>query len=387
MEPGTMAALGSAAASLYGAFSGGGGPSGASTQFLNNRANQTNIDMFELERNRAISNDLVAQNQWNKSYSLGKFTDERNFRRQTAEWDAAHQLNKEQFALNRTDRAHEFKANMQWSKDQYNRAEAERARNIQTQVADATAAGVHPLFALGASPGYSGGSSLPGGGSSSGGGASGSSYGSTGIPSPQGPGGTVSGSAAGAGLQAMQRGNNRAHALSNAVEALGRIGELKSTNLSNKLAAAKTNQEIAESQHRMRMDEVEAQIAQGNLQRSAQKINITGEGRKATIKQPPAINDRNRNLVDKRVRTDYKGRRHNVLSGPFGSKWWYPEQVDKGEVGEEFGGEAAAITIGAGGLAEGYINELENSVVQRSRKLQRKMNAYSKRLGSKGEPR
>lgn len=327
--------------------------------FLNNRAYQTQWDQWNAEHNRALHNDLVSQSQFDRAFGHHVADTDRKFNRTAMENDRSYNRGVYEFNLNRQDRQSEYDRSMAWSREQYDRAELERSRKIQTAVADATKAGVHPLFALGASPGFSGGSSLPSGGSPVPGGSSGGGYASSGGPSPQGPGGTVAGSAGAAGLQAISSGAARMGETSHFLGALRDMQRLKASEAQDALYAAKTAQEIKESEHRMKMSEVEAQIGQSQLALHTQRINQTGMGRGATVDPPPKkTNERSKDLVDKKIITDALGRKHNVLSGPFGTKFRFPIDVDIGETGETFAGEAGALAVGIGGVADGMVSTL-----------------------------
>lgn len=115
----------------------------------------------------------------------------------------------------------------------------------------------------------------------------------------------------------------------------------------------------------MKMSEIEAQINQSGLARNAQRLNHTGEGRKATVEVGKVTtNERaeKHDLVDKRVVKDTRGKTYNVLSGPFDTKWRFPTDVDLGETGEGFAGELGALALGVGGIIEGLVSDSIDSM-------------------------
>lgn len=326
-------------------------------RFLNNRAHQTQWDQFNAEHQRARENDLVARAQFDKIYGFTVADTERKFQQQVMENTRGYNRAVQEFDLNRSDRHSEFNRQMSWSREQYDRAESERARRIQDTVADATKAGIHPLFALGSSTGYQGGGSLPSSGSAVSGGSATAGYGSNGLPSPQSPGGTIPSSVAEAGVGAVAHGSNRVQHISNAIKALAGIGQLQREEAAGALQAARVEQEIKESNHRMKMSEVEAQIQASQMALATQRLNQTGEGRSARVERTKSKpQSRKEELTDKRTVKDSFGRKHDVLTGPWGIKFRFPQDVDVGETGETFAGEAGALMLGIGGAAEGLVS-------------------------------
>lgn len=166
--------LGQAALSAVGAGAAGGLFGGGSSGQSRNRMAYESNRQYDMARQAA----QFSQKGWQASFDEQRHWNEvalaQDKARLALEQRASHQADR---SLWQSDRA------FQEQVDQFNRMMARDASKLQVAVKDAEAAGLHPLFALGQSQGYSGGGTIGNPGVSGAGVGGGTSFGITSGPS------------------------------------------------------------------------------------------------------------------------------------------------------------------------------------------------------------
>lgn len=357
MDPATAYAASAVAGALPSLINRGNSSQNKATNWQNQRAFTTNYNIDQRNFAYQQQQDNIGNQQWQQTYDYATQQNKKLFDRQAAESDRDYYRRIEEFNANRTDSNAQYAASMDWSREQYNRMEAERARYIQDRVADANKAGIHPLYALGASANVSGGTSIPTGGSGGMGAGTGSGYGSTAAPSPVAGGGVSSPGVADAGLAAVRSGSrnvDRVRALTSAFE---RFHTLSRQAKQDTLNAALVSQQISESRSRQRLNEVESQVQNSGERRAVQRVNHTGIGRgkapQETVKTKPS--KRAEDLVDKQTWTGPFGEKYNTINAGLGIKLRYPESADTGDAASALGGEPGEIITGIGAITQGIM--------------------------------